>query len=291
MNVGVCLGVLLVTGVSGGRLTLLQRTASAEQPVPDHSIRQKDVDFRGTTSGVTDDSSFHAHFTISGVFVPTNVDTNGDGFGAATVTEQIVGGELNRTTGHGKLRRNRLVRQNSMVEYALTDPFHNCFRVDEDDFSVEENVYTGPLFELVDPIRVEPVASDPLLVPYRAENWTVFYQLETGELLFGKIAEFQICVENVPEDVAPWPLCHVRSRTTIVGGTGRFKHATGEVVLTAIAPTATGNAPAFDHNGNLNMVFPPEGAFLFGPVYGVSDMHVELPLTDGDEDEDDNDGE
>lgn len=223
-----------------------------------------------------------AHFTFSGVFSPTHVDTNGDGFGAAAVTHELKG-ELK---GRG-LKPIRLVRASKMVEYALTDPAHPCFRVNEDDFSVEENAYIGSLAELVHPIRSEPVASNPLLVPYRAEDWTAFYQLETGELLYAKYAELQICVENVPEQVAPWPLCHVRVRETIIGGTGRFKGATGEVVLTSIAPTATGNAPFFDHNGDVNMIFPPVGAFVFGPDYGAGDMHVELYLADGDEDDDD----
>jgi hypothetical protein len=227
-------------------------------------------------AGVASNWDLHARFTLSGVFAPTDVDTNGDGFGAGAVTLELKG-ELKRTTHWPwKLRRIGLARASGLVEYALTNPNANCFRVNEDDFSVEENAYQGPLFELVDPIRVEPVASNPLLVPYRAENWTTFYQLETGELLYAKVTELQICIENVPEDVAPWPLCHIRGRETIVGGTGRFKGATGEVVITSIAPTATGDAPAFDHDGNLNTVLPPEGAFLFGPEYGVGEMYVNL---------------
>lgn len=225
-----------------------------------------------------------AHFTFSGTFAPTHVDTNGDGFTAGVSTDDI----------RGRLRRGhrtddgqgppglRLTKQTKMVEYTLTNPAAECFRIDEDDFSVEENVYTGPLFELVDPIRTEPVASDPNLVPYRAENWTTFYQVASGEMIFAKITAFQICIENIPEEEGPWPLCHIVWSETIVGGTGRFKHATGQVNLTSIAPTATSNGPAFDHNGVLNLVFPAEGPFLFGPAYGAGDMTVELLTHDGD---------
>ncbi len=120
------------------------------------------------------------------------------------------------------------------------------------------------------------MASNPLLVPYRNENWTNFYQLETGELIFAKTTEMQLCIENVPEEVAPWPVCHVKSRATIVGGTGRFRGATGEVTLASIAPTATGNVPAFDPAGNLNIALLPESVFLFGPTYGAATMVIVL---------------
>ncbi len=80
-----------------------------------------------------------AHYTFSGVFFPTAVDTNGDRFGAAAVIEEIQGGKL-----VGNIKSARLIKQGSMVEYGIMDPANMstlCFRVNEDDFSVEENAY------------------------------------------------------------------------------------------------------------------------------------------------------
>lgn len=238
---------------------------------------------RSGEAGEASHRDLHGRFTFSGVFVPSHVDTNGDGFGAVVATDRIAGKLKDTTKGGKRLRRIRLVSQSKMLEYRPTNPNHDCFRVSEEDFSVEENAYKGPLFELVSPIRTEPVASNPLLVPYSAENWTTFYRLSTGELLYAEITELQVCIENVPPDVSPWPLCHVRWRERILGGTGRFKDATGEVALTAISPTASANGPIFDRNGAVNLVFPPEGPFVFGPSYGAGEMEIELPPADEDD--------
>ena len=44
---------------------------------------------------------------------------------------------------------------------SLVNPFEeSCSRVDEEDSSVEENAYMGPLWLMVVPIRTEPIASD-----------------------------------------------------------------------------------------------------------------------------------
>ncbi len=223
--------------------------------------------------------SLDANFTFSGTFEPTPIDTNKDGVRAELAREQV-SGDL-KGAHAGKLERIKLTAHTALIEYTLlnpaTDANTSCFRVNEHDFSVEENAYKGPLAQLIRPIR-DPVVN-PSSSSYGAEEWAAVYRLETGELIFAQTTGLQICVENVKPPESLVPLCHVRSSEKIVGGTGRFKHATGEVDFTAIAPAYTADAPIFNEEGVLDLS-KPIPTFSFGPIYGAGRMSVKVPITD-----------
>lgn len=212
-----------------------------------------------------------ADFTFSGTFEPAPADTNKDGLPAEKVTATVKGILTGR--GAGTLQPSRLRGYASVVEYGLASPsdaFTSCFRVNETDFSVQEDAYLGPIAHLIRPIR-DPVVN-PTSMPYSAEEWTAFYQLESGELLYAQVTELEICVENT----RPVPLCHVRQREEIVGGTGRFKHATGDVTFTAIAPTYTSDAALLAEDGSIDITRRPP-SFAVGPIYGAGQINVLVP--------------
>ena len=220
-----------------------------------------------------------ASYTTSGTFTPAPVDTNKDGFSAVLVTEELNG--FLEGAGAGELQNIRLTTHTTIVEYGLLDPATDactsCFRVNEHDFSVQENAYQGPLAQLIRPIR-DPV-QNPSSSSYSAEEWTAFYRLETGELIYAQVTELQICVENVQPPESLVPICHVKSREIIIGGTGRFKHATGDVYFTSIAPTFTSHTSLLDEEGCIDLSRPPAG-WAFGPIYGVGQMNLHVPVAD-----------
>lgn len=215
-------------------------------------------------------SELQARFTFSGSFVPAPMDTNKDGLLAERIAATARGNLLQG--GARPQRIGRIRGLSSVVEYGLTSPddaFTSCFRVNED-FTVEENAYHGPIAHLIRPIR-DPILN-PTLSPYASEEWTALYQMESGELLISQITDLEICVENTQ----PVPICHVRQRETILGGTGRFKHATGEVEITAIAPTYTSDAPLLTEEGRIDLSRRPP-SFSIGPIYGAGRMNVSVP--------------
>jgi len=211
--------------------------------------------------------SLHADFTFAGAFTPTPIDTNRDGIVAEAHNIQVIG-----MVRGSRFATTKLTTSTAMHEYGLLSPGDvctSCFRVNEDDFSVQENAYTGPMATLIRPIR-DPVRN-PSSSSYGAEEWTSVYTLETGELIFAQTTALQICVENVH----PIPVCHLRGSETIVGGTGRFRHATGDISITAIAPTYTSDGPLLDQNGCIDPTRPMP-SFSFGPIYGAGRMNVQV---------------
>ena len=213
--------------------------------------------------------SLAADFTFSGTFSPTPIDTDMDGHLAEARTAQMIG-----TVRGPHFRTTKLTTVSGMHEYGLASPGDvctSCFRVNEDDFSVQENAYIGPKATMIRPIR-DPV-HNPTSSSYSAEEWTTFYTLETGELIFAQTTALQICVENVQ----PIPVCHVRGSDRIVGGTGRFKNATGDISFTAIAPTYTADGPLLDENGCIDPTRPTP-SFSFGPIYGAGRMNVQVSV-------------
>jgi hypothetical protein len=215
------------------------------------------------------------NFRFSGTFIPTAIDANKDGLVAEMHTAQMNG--VLKAAGPGKFQDAKLATHTGIHEYGLlnpaTDTCTSCFRVNEHDFSVQENAYNGPIANLLRPIR-DPVAN-PSSSSYAAEEWTTFYSLETGELIFAQVTMLQICVENTK----PIAICHVRSTEKIVGGTGRFKNATGDIYYTAIAPTYTADAPLLDQNGCLELS-KPLPTFSFGPIYGAGQMSAQVQAAD-----------
>ena len=218
-------------------------------------------------------AELHASFTFSGSFAPTSIDSDKDGHVAEIVTADV-DGRL-EGTGTGKQLSVKLVGYTNMIEYGLLDPATDactsCFRVNEKDYTVEENVYVGPMAGLIRPLR-DPVAN-PSSSAYSAEEWTAFFRLATGELIYLQVTDTKICVEKAE----PVPICHVKTSEKIVGGTGRFKHATGHVEFAAIAPTYTSDAPLISENGCIDPSRPTP-TFSFGPVHGAGRMTVEVPL-------------
>ena len=215
-------------------------------------------------------------FTFSGTFTPLSIDTNKDG-GLAEQVRAEADGRL-QGPGLGTLQTVRLTSYAGVVEYGLAAPGDactDCFRVSDVDFSVEENAYRGPIAHLVRPIR-DPVAN-PSSMPYSAEEWSAFYHVSTGELIFVQVISTEICVESAQHAGSPVPICHVRQHERIVGGTGRFKHATVAVFFTAIAPTYTADAALINQTGciDLSRKLP---SFSIGPFYGAG--HLSLTVTD-----------
>ena len=214
-------------------------------------------------------TQLQANFTFSGSFVPAPMDTNKDGLQAERIAATA---EWNLTGGGARPQVVKLRGLSSVVEYGLTSPdnaFTSCFRVKED-FSVEENAYHGPIAHLIRPIR-DPILN-PTSSPYASEEWTALYHMESGEVIISQITDLEICVENTK----PIPICHVRQREKIVGGTGRFKNATGDVMFTAIAPTFTSDAPLLTEDGRIDLTRRPP-SFSIGPIYGAGRMNVLVP--------------
>jgi len=212
--------------------------------------------------------SLAADFTFSGTFSPTPIDTDKDGLVAEAHNVQVIG-----MVRGSRFSTTKLTTSTAMHEYGLLSPGDtctSCFRVNEDDFSVQENAYIGPLANLIRPIR-DPV-HNPTSAAYGAEEWTNFYTLETGELIFAQTTALQICVENIH----PIPVCHLRGSETIVGGTGRFKNATGSISFTGIAPTYPSDGPLLDENGCIDPTRPMP-SFSFGPIYGAGHMNLQVP--------------
>jgi hypothetical protein len=220
----------------------------------------------------------HASFRFSGTFAPTAFDTNKDGLPAELVIA-IVSGRLHGT-GAGTALNTDLASYSLMVEYGLLSPADactSCFRVQEGDYSVRENAYLGPIANLIRPIRNPDV--NPSSSPYSAEEWTGFYRLESGELIFTQATTVQICVESARPPESLVPICHVKQSERILGGTGRFRHATGTATYTAIAPTYTSDAPLLDESGCIDLGARPP-TFAFGPIHGAGEMSLQVPVAD-----------
>jgi hypothetical protein len=219
-------------------------------------------------SGQSGFVQLHGKFTFAGTFEPAPIDSNKDGLLAEKVTATAEGDLVGK--GAGTLQIVKLSRYANVIEYGLTSPadaFTSCFRVNDGDFSVQENAYNGPLAHLIRPIR-DPVVNQSSS-SYAAEEWTAFYQLESGELLYAQVTNVEICVENTK----PFPICHVRQSERLIGGTGRFKNATGTVTFAAIAPTFTSDAPLLNEDGGIDLTRKPP-TFSVGPIYGGGQMTV-----------------
>jgi hypothetical protein len=214
-----------------------------------------------------------ADFTFSGTFVPMSIDTNQDGTRAEMLHAEVNG----RLEGPGtKMNNIKLTTYREVVEYGLRSPSDactSCFRVNEGDYSVQENAYVGPVANLIRPIR--DLEHNPTSSPFSAEEWTSFYRLETGELIYTQITLTQICVEKADASVSPVPICHVKQTEKIVGGTGRFRFASGDVSYTAIAPTYTSDAPLIGEDGCIDLSRRPP-SFATGPIHGAGRMNVQV---------------
>jgi len=225
----------------------------------------------GAASGQSGFVQLSGNFTYAGTFEPAPIDSNKDGLLAEKVTATAQGNLAGK--GAGTLQVLKLSRYANVIEYGLTSPadaFTSCFRVNDGDFSVQENAYNGPLAHLIRPIRNSVV--NPSSASYAAEEWTALYQLQSGELIDAQVTDVEICVENTK----PFPICHVRQHEKIVGGTGRFKNATGEVTLRAIAPTLTSDAPLLTEDGRIDLTRRPP-TFSVGPIHGAGQMTVFVP--------------
>jgi hypothetical protein len=98
-----------------------------------------------------------------------------DGHFAEAHSAQMIG-----TVRGSHFPTTKLTTVSAMHEYGLLNPGDtctSCFRVNENDFSVQENAYIGPMATLIRPIR-DPV-HNPSSSSYGAEEWTTFYTLET----------------------------------------------------------------------------------------------------------------